>query len=142
MVQAIDNLELFNIDINFTNYNNSNWIKIVDKKGIKFIFEFNVNKNDVINIIIKGNCDGAKGFRIYTNNNEGKKSCDYYYTGKIEKGEFKMNIKFEVNDISNELIILRPLSTINIDNIAINYLKIIYGEINQELNLNEDGILI
>ena len=119
MVLAIDNLELFTIGLNFTSYNNSNGIKIVDKKGIKFKFAFNVNKNDVINIIIKGNCDGAKGFRIYTNNNEGKKSCDYYYIGKIEKGEFNMNIKFEVNDISNELVILRPLSIINIDNITI-----------------------
>ena len=140
MVQAIDNLELFTKEPHFNE--NIKEIKLIDKIGIKFKLDFNIGKDEEIDINIKGNSEGSNGFRILTNNKEGKKTSDYYFTGKIEKGEFEINIKLKIYEDSNYIVIRRPISTINIDNIILDSIKVSYGEVNNIFTSSDEGSIL
>lgn len=141
IVQAIDNLELFTREPNFDEKIKE--IRIIDKKGIKFILNYDLQKDEEIIINIKGSCEGSKGFRVLTTNNEGIKASDYFYSGKITKGNFEIiNLKLKVYENSNYIVIRRPMSTINIDNITISYVEVSAGEFNKIFNPAEEGILL
>ena len=140
MVQAIDNLEIFTKNPNFDE--KSYEIILVDKIGIKFKLDFEIKKDDEIIVNIKGTCEGSKGFRVLTNNGEGKKTSDYYYTGILDKGEFVMEYQFKVNDDSNYIVIRRPISTINIDNITLEYIEVKSGEKKNIFRSLDEGIFL
>ena len=109
MVEAIDNLKLFTVNPEF-----EDGLELKDKIGVKFKLDFNLEKEEEIKIKIEGNSKGSYGFRILTNDEEGNKTSDYYYTGKIEKGAFEINITLKVQEKSNYIVIRRPISTISI----------------------------
>ena len=124
MVDAIDNLSLFTKVPNFNVYNYLEKIEIIDKIGIKFKLNFNLEKNEEITIKVNGTSNGSNGFRILFTNEEGVKNSEYFYTGKIEKTEFVFIMKLKIKNVSNYIIIRRPISTINIDNIILNFIEI------------------
>ena len=140
IVQAIDNLEVFAKEPNFDE--DTKQIKIVDKIGIKFLLDFVIEKDEEISVNVKGTCDGSKGFRILTNNNEGIKTSDYYYTGKIDKGQFNISVKFKVYSSSNYIVIRRPISTINIDNIILDSIEVSSGDNHKVFNSIDEGIFL
>ena len=123
MIQAIDNLDIFTLEPSFNrDYKELN---LFDKMGIKFKLNFNLEKDEEIIVNIKGRSDGSNGFRVLTTNNEGIKTSDYYYTGKILEGKFWIiNIKLKPYEPSNYIIIKRPISTMNIDNITLEYIEV------------------
>ena len=123
MVEAINNLNVFTQTPDFDPAKYSSDLEIINEKGVKYNLGFSLEKGEKVKINIKGKCEGSFGFRVLTNNNEGKKSSEYFYTGKI-KGEFDININLETNEVSNYLVIRRPISTINIDNINISSIKV------------------
>lgn len=141
MVDAI-NVSLFTKEPNFNVYDYLEKMEIIDKIGIKYKLCFNLEKNEEIVIIIKGSCKGSKGFRILATDDGGVKNSDYFYTGIIEKGEFEFVVNLKINNISNTIVVRRPISTINIDNIILNSIEI--ETINNRVILSpgEDGILI
>ena len=140
IVQAIDNLELFTKEPHFNT--DIKEIKLMDQIGIKFKLDFDIGKDEEIDINIKGNSEGSKGFRILTNNKDGNKTSDYYYTGKIEKGKFEINIKLKIYDDSNYIVIRRPISTINIDNITLDSIKVSYSGGHNTFYSLDEGILL
>ena len=140
MAQAIDKLKLFASQK--SDDSGEGEIKIVDKIGIKFKLDFIVEKNDNININIKGLCQESNGFRVLTNNEEGEKTSDYYYSGNLDEGDFELNIKLKVYDDSNYIVIRRPLSTINIDNIIFDSIEVIYGEERRVFTSLEEGEIL
>ena len=119
MVQAIHNLTLFTLEPEFKNN-----LNIIDKIGVKFKLDNNLEENTDVNIILKGECKGSYGFRIAFYNDKNEKTSDYFYTGKIEKGKFELDINLTINDISSYIVIRRPISTINIDYIELRYLEV------------------
>ena len=121
MVEAIDNLKVFTVDPEFEGEND---LEIKDKIGLKFKLDFNLEKDEEVKIKVEGRSKGSYGFRILTNDDEGNKTSDYYYTGKIENGSFEINTSLKVNEISNYLVIRRPMSTINIDKIILSNVEI------------------
>ena len=124
MVQAIENVDIFNEEANFDK--DLNELQLIDKIGVKFNLGFNLEKNEEIIVNIKGHCNESFGFRVLTCNKEGIKTSEYYYSGKILKGKFQINnIELKVYDMSNCIIIKRPLSTINIDNITLEYIEVL-----------------
>ena len=54
----------------------------VNEKGVKYNLSFSLEKGEKIKINIKGKCEVSFGFRVLTNNNEGKKTSEYFYTEK------------------------------------------------------------
>ena len=142
MAQAIDKLKLFAKKKSDDSGEGEGEIKIVDKIGIKFKLDFIVEKNDNININIKGLCQESNGFRVLTNNEEGEKTSDYYYSGNLDEGDFELNIKLKVYDDSNYIVIRRPLSTINIDNIIFDSIEVIYGEERRVFTSLEEGEIL
>ena len=150
IAQAIDNLDLFTKDPHFEEDKEDDngedkgegEMKIIDKIGIKFKLDFTINKDEEISVNIKGKCEGSTGFRLLTSNDEGAKTSDYYYSGKIGEGNFEYVIKLKANDISNYIEIRRPLSTINIDNIIFNSIEISVGENHKVFKSIEEGILL
>ena len=138
MVQAIDKLDIFTREPNF----DLKEIIIVDKKGIRFKLDFEIEKNEEININISGSCSKSKGFRVLTRNNEGMKTSDYFYTGKIESKEFKFSFKIKVNENSNYIEIRRPISTINIDEIILDSIEVYYGNDHKIFKSLEEGEFI
>ena len=72
------------------------------------------------------------------NNVEGKKTSDYYYTGKIEKGRFEFDVKLTAQDVSNYIVIRRPLSTINIDKIVLTSVEVEAESGKQSLSLGDN----
>ena len=150
IAQAIDNLDLFTKDPHFEEDKKDDngedkgegEMKIVDKIGIKFKLDFTINKDEEISVNIKGKCEGSTGFRLLTSNDEGAKTSDYYYSGKIGEGNFEYSTKLKANDISNYIEIRRPLSTINIDNIIFNSIEVSVGENHKVFKSIEEGILL
>ena len=139
MIQAINNLDIFTLEPNF-NKSDLNEINLFDKIGIKFELNFKLEKEEEIIINIKGRSDGSNGFRVLTTNKEGIKTSDYYYTGKILEGKFWIiNIKLKVYDSSNYIVIKRPLSTINIDNIILEYIEVSSEKNKKIFSLEEEG---
>ena len=132
-------MEVFTKEPNFDE--DTKQIKIVDKIGIKFLLDFVIEKDEEISVNVKGTCDGSKGFSL-TNNNEGIKTSDYYYTGKIDKGEFNISVKFKVYSTSNYIVIRRPISTINIDNIVLDSIEVSSGENHKVYNSEDEGIFL
>ena len=140
IVQAIDKLKLF--AGKKSDDSDEGEIKIVDKIGIKFKLDFTVEKGDNIAINIKGLCQESNGFRVLTNNEDGVKTSDYYYSGNLDEGDFELNIKLNVYEDSNYLVIRRPLSTINIDNIIFDSIEVIYGDEQRVFTSLEEGEIL
>ena len=88
MVEAIDNLKVFTVEPEFEGEDD---LEIKDKIGLQFKLDFNLEKDEEVKIKVEGRSKGSYGFRILTNDNEGNKTSDYYYTGKIENGSFEIN---------------------------------------------------
>ena len=123
----INDLDLFTLEYNEANNKELN---IIDKIGVKFKLDFNLKKDENILIKINGKSKGSLGFRVYLEDFSGKKNSDYFYSGKIENGDFEFNVKLKCKEISNYIVIRRPISTINIDNIILNSIEV-EGEINK-----------
>lgn len=141
IVQSIDNLELFTKNPNFNDETKDKEIKLIDIIGVKFKLNFEIKKDEEINVKITGNCIGSKGFRILANK-EDEKSSEYYYTGKIEKGKFEISIKLKVYEDSNYIVIRRPISTINIDNIILDSIEVSFEDKNQMFTSVDECIFI
>ena len=137
ITQAINDLELFTRKAHF----NSKRIEIVNKKGLKFKLNFEIEKDEEVDIKINGICEKSNGFRVLTNNNEGIKTSDYFYSGKLDK-EFEFSFKLKVCENSDYIVIRRPLSTINIDNIIVNSIEVSKGDIHQTFDSLEEGEFI
>jgi len=71
-----------------------------------------------------------------------KKSSDYYYTGKIEKGNFEYEAELIAEDVSNYIVIRRPISTINIDKIILNSIEVEAESGKQSFIPEKDGEII
>ena len=143
IAQAIDNLDLFTKDPHFEKEEEkSGEIKIVDKIGIKFKLDFNINKDEEIVVNIKGKSEGSNGFRALITNNEGKKTSDYYYSGKIGKGNFEKNFKLKIKEDSNYIEIRRPISTMNIDDITFNSIEVSSEKANKIFISADEGTFI
>ena len=142
MVNAINDLSLFEKEPNFNISDYLEKIEIVDKVGIKYKLDFILEKDEEVNIKIKGNCNGSKGFRILFIDDEGVKNSDYFYTGKIEKGEFEFEVNMTIKNISNYIVIRRPISTINIDDIELNFIEIETKNYKKIFSPGEDGIYL
>ena len=142
MVNAIDDLTLFTKEPNFNVYDYLEKIEIMDKIGIKYKLDFILEKNDEVNIKVNGSCIGSKGFRIYATDEDGQKNTDYFYTGKIEKGDFEFNINLNIKNKSNYIVIRRPISTINIDNIILNFIEIETENNKKIISPGDDGIYL
>ena len=130
MVQSIDNLTLFTKETKVNKY-----LNIIGQIGVKFKLDINLEKNTNVSITLKGKCEDSKGFRVAFYNDQNKKTSDYYYSGKIEKGNFEFNINLKISDISSYIYIRRPISTINIDFLALNYLEISSNDFKQIFNV-------
>ena len=137
MVQAIDDLTLFTKEPKYTYY-----FDVIDKVGIKFKLNFFVDKNDGPYIYIKGKCQESNGFRValYDDNNE--KVSDYFYSGKLTNSYFEFDIVLKALKKASYIIIRRPLSTINIDNISFSHLEIKTVNETQLINFENDGEFI
>ena len=142
MVNAIDDLTLFTKEPNFNVCDYLEKIEIMDKIGIKYKLDFILEKNDEVNIKVNGSCIGSKGFRIYATDEDGQKNTDYFYTGKIEKGDFEFNINLNIKNKSNYIVIRRPISTINIDNIILNFIEIETENNKKIISPGDDGIYL
>lgn len=141
LVQAIDDLETFNKEPDFNDEDN-NEIDLSFQKGIKFQLDFILKKGETISVNIKGKSEGSYGFRVLTANVEETKTSDYYYTGKIEKSDFQItNLKIEVQEDSNYIVIRRPISTININNIILSYLEVTTEEKSKIFEMKEGTLL-
>ena len=141
LVQAIDNLEIFN-QVPDSDDENIEEIDLSFQKGVKFELGFTLEKGETISVNIKGTSEGSYGFRVLTANEEGTKTSDYYYTGKIEKCEFQItNLKIEVQEDSNYIIIRRPISTININNIILKYLEVATEDKSKVFEMKEGSLL-
>jgi lysophospholipase L1-like esterase len=141
LVQAIDNLEIFN-QVPDSDDQNIEEIDLSFQKGVKFELGFTLEKGETISVNIKGTSEGSYGFRVLTANEEGTKTSDYYYTGKIEKCEFQItNLKIEVQEDSNYIIIRRPISTININNIILKYLEVATEDKSKVFEMKEGSLL-
>ena len=139
MVNAIDNLSLFTKLPNFNIYDYLKKIEIIDKIGIKFKLNFNLQTNEEVSIKVNGTSNGSKGFRILLTNEKGLKNSDYFYTGIIAKGEFEFIIKLKVENISNYFVIRRPISTINIDNVILNFIEIEKEDDKEVISPGDEG---
>ena len=137
MVQAIDDLTLFTKEPKFTYY-----LDVIDKAGIKFKLNFFIEKNDGPYIYIKGKCQESNGFRValYDDNNE--KVSDYFYSGKLTNSYFEFDIVLKAQKKASYIIVRRPLSTINIDNISFSHLEIKTVNETQLINFENDGEFI
>ena len=141
MTQAINNLDIFTLEPDFNS--NLNEINLFDKIGIKFKLNFNLKKDEEIFISIKGRSDGSNGFRVLTTNNEDIKTSDYYYTGNILEGKFWIiNIKLKAYDSSNYIVIKRPISTMNIDNIILEYIEVSSGNNTKIFSPADEGTFL
>ena len=85
---------------------------------------FDIKKDEEIYIRVKGKCEGSFGFRILINNVEGKRTSEYYYTGKLENGDFEYSLFLKAEETSNYITIRRPISTINIDKITLTLIEV------------------
>ena len=124
MVDAIDNLRLFTLIPNFDEQKYLGELEVVDKVGVKYSLGFDVKKDEEVYIRVKGKCEGSFGFRIVINNVEGKKTSDYYYTGKLDNGVFEYSLILKPEETSNYITIRRPISTINIDKITLTLIEV------------------
>lgn len=137
MVQAIDDLNLFTIDPKFEYY-----LDVIDKTGIKFKLNFFIEKNDGPYVFIKGKCQESNGFRVALYNDNNEKVSDYFYSGKLTNSYFEYNIILKAQQKASYIIIRRPLSTINIDNISFSYLEIKTVNQTQTIDFENDGEFI
>ena len=135
MAEAIDNLKLFTVEPNFAD---ADELEVVNKIGIKYKLDFSLEQDEKVTIKVKGRCEGSNGFRILLNNEEGKKTSEYYYTGKIEKGSFEFEVKLKAEDVCNYIVIRRPLSTINIDKIVLTSVEVEAESGKQSLSLENN----
>lgn len=138
MVEAIDDLKLFTLTPNFLDHG----LDIVDKIGIKFKINGSIKKDQNVLIRVRGSCEGSDGFRILTNDDEGNKTSDYFYTGVIENGQFEFEIILKVTEDSNYIVIRRPISTMNIDKITLNSVEIECESGVQQFSPSKDGVFI
>lgn len=141
MASAFDDLSLFTREPNFNVYDYLDKIEIIDKEGIKFKLDFNLEANEEVTIKINGTTNGSLGFRILAANNEGVKTSNYYYSGKISEGGFEYVVKLSIINTSNYIVIRRPISTINIDNIKLNFVEVEKGNNKILFSPGEEGIL-
>ena len=140
LVQAIDNLDIFNEEHEFI-YDYGE-LKLFDEKGVKFKLDFKLEKGQKISVNIKGISNGSYGFRFHTANEEGIKTSDYFYSGKYGDCQFGLiNMQIIVNEESNYIVIRRPLSTINIENIILKYLEVVTEDKNKIFEM-EEGVLL
>ena len=142
MVDAIDDLSIFTKEPNFNIYDYLEKLEILDKIGVKFKLDFNLKEDEEIHFRVNGYSSDSYGFRIALVNNEGEKTTDYFYSGKIGKGEFEIDSKLTVNAISNYIVIRRPISTININNIELNCIEVETENGKKIISPGEDGILL
>jgi len=141
MASAFDDLSLFTREPNFNVYDYLEKIEIIDKEGIKFKLDFNLEKNEEVTVRINGTTNGSIGFRILATNDEGVKTSNYYYSGKFSEGGFEYVVKLSVINTSNYIEIRRPISTINIDNIKLNFVEVETLNNKKLFSPGEDGIL-
>ena len=137
MVQAIDDLDLFTKEPKFNYY-----LDIYDKIGIKFKLDFYIEENDGPYIYIKGKCEENNGFRIALYNDNNEKVSDYFYSGKLQNSYFEFSIILKAKKKANYIIIRRPISTINLDNISFSHLEINTLNDTQIFNFENDGEFI
>ena len=137
MVQAIDDLDLFTKEPKFNYY-----LDIYDKVGIKFKLDFYIEENDGPYIYIKGKCEENNGFRIAFYNDNNEKVSDYFYSGKLHNSYFEFSIILKAEKKANYIIIRRPISTINLDNISFSHLEINALNNTQIFNFENDGEFI
>ena len=140
MVDAINNLNVFTLNPDFDKEKYMDDIEIVDKIGIKYNLGFSLEKGEKVKIRIKGRCEESYGFRVLTNDNQGEKTSDYYYSGNLEK-TFDLSFTMKIYETSNFIIIRRPLSTINIDNIILSFISIEAESGNKILDPSEGRFL-
>ena len=76
-----------------------------------------------------------------TNNDKGEKTSDYYYTGKIKKGDFELSATLEVNKNSKYVIIRRPISTMNIDKIILKSVEV-KAESGKKVFKPKEGVIL
>ena len=124
MVDAIDNLKLFTLIPNFDEQKYLGELEVINKVGVKYYLGFDIKKDEEIYIRVKGKCEGSFGFRILINNVEGKRTSEYYYTGKLENGDFEYSLFLKAEETSNYITIRRPISTINIDGITLTLIEV------------------
>ena len=141
MVEAINNLNVFTLNPDFNEERYIDDIEIIDKIGIRYNFGFTLEKWEIVKIRIKGKCQESYGFRVLTNNNLDEKTSDYYFSGSLEKGNFELNFTLKTYENSNSIVIRRPLSTINIDNINLSFISIEYESGNKILDPSEGRFL-
>ena len=137
MVQAIDDLSLFTKEPKFTYY-----LDVIDEIGAKFKLKFFIEKNDWPYIYIKGKCEESNGFRVALYNGYNEKVSDYFYSGPIQNSYFEFNIVLKAVQKASYIIIRRPLSTINMDNISFSHLEVKTVNETQIFNLENDGEFI
>lgn len=141
MASAFDDLSLFTREPNFNIYDYLEKIEIIDKEGIKFKLDFYLEKNEEVTVRINGTTNGSIGFRILATNDEGVKTSNYYYSGKFSEGGFEYVVKLSVINTSNYIEIRRPISTINIDNIKLNFVEVETLNNKKLFSPGEEGIL-
>ena len=116
-------------------------LELTNKVGIRFELDFELEKEEEVTIKVKGSCDGSNGFRLLTNNDKGEKTSDYYYTGKIKKGDFELSATLEVNKNSKYVIIRRPISTMNIDKIILKSVEV-KAESGKKVFKPKEGVIL
>lgn len=151
MVDAIDNLKLFTIEYNKKGEDDDkkdddddeDGLEIKNQVGIKFKLDFDLEEDEEVTVTVKGKSNfGSYGFRIVTNNDDGKKTSDYFYTGRIENGKFDFSANFKVLEKSNYIVIRRPISTLNINNIFLSSVEVDASSGKKKFNPKEEGIII
>lgn len=140
MVDAIENLDLFTKEPHFDE-DDTEGLEIVDKIGVKFKLDFTLTKDEEVSIIVKGKSKGSYGFRILTNDEDGKKTSEYYYSGLIKEGSFEVKAALTVIEDSTYIVIRRPISTINLDKVSLTGVEI-EGKSGKKTFEPKDGVII
>ena len=118
-------------------------VNLTNKVGIKFELDEELKKEDEITISIRGKCeDDSYGFRVLTNDNDEKKTSDYHYTGRLEKGSFEFSVIFQVYNNSKWVVIRRPISTMNLDKIIIYSVEVETNSGKKKFNAKKDGLIL
>lgn len=144
MVDAFNDLSIFAKEPNFNVYDYVEKIELMDKIGIKFKLDFNLEENEEVLIKVNGTGTsfGSNGFRILLTDEQEEKTSDYFYSGKIEKGQFEFVSNLKVKSISKYITIRRPTSTINIDNIILNFIEVETKNNKKLFSPGEDGTFL
>ena len=77
-----------------------------------------------------------------TNDKGEKKTSDYHYSGRLEKGSFEFSSLFQVYDNSNWVVIRRPISTMNLGKITLYSVEVEVNDKKKKFDAKKDGIII